>query len=179
MNVKWCSFVSCLTFLCGSLNSRKFLLPSPSFCLFQHTKKGPNYFSSWIQIPVPLHIAPDYKWVGWQNPLMPYVWEFLKFHTFKGFMDKTDRNWPEDFCHPPGAVCSGLLSHEISLKKWKRQKKKKFKGHIKDQIQKKTDFLYFFPLIWSNGLENSVNVFGLTFKAIKTKKTIQRPNICK
>ena len=37
---------------------------------------------------------------------MPYVWEFLKLHTFKGFMVKTDRNSAEDFCHPPEAVCS-------------------------------------------------------------------------
>ena len=34
---------------------------------------------------------------------MPYVREFLKLHTFKGFIDKADRNSVEDFCHPPGA----------------------------------------------------------------------------
>jgi hypothetical protein len=53
---------------------------------------------------------------------------------------------------------------------------KKIEGHIKDQIEK-NDFLYFFcPNII---LENSANVFGLTLKAIKTKKTTKRPNICK
>ena len=66
---------------------------------------------------------------------------------------------------------SRLLRHKISQKKWKRPKKN-FEGHIKDQI----DF-FFFALIWSNGLENSANVFGLTFKAIKTKKATKRPNI--
>ena len=35
-------------------------------------------------------------------------WEFLKLHTFRGFMDKTDRNSAKEFCHPPGAVCNVL-----------------------------------------------------------------------
>ena len=38
---------------------------------------------------------------------MPYVREFLKLQTFKGFIDKADRNSVEDFCHPSGAVCKG------------------------------------------------------------------------
>ena len=52
-----------------------------------------------------MHNAPLYKQVGWQNPLMPYDWEFLKSHIFKGFIDITDTNSAEDFCHPPGTVC--------------------------------------------------------------------------
>ena len=51
-----------------------------------------------------------------------------------------------------------------------KKAKKIFEGHIKDQIAKKWFFMYFFAIIWSNGLENSANVFGLTFKAINTKK---------
>ena len=73
---------------------------------------------------------------------------------------------------------SRLPRHKISQKKWKRPKKF-FEGHIKGQIQKKWFFNNFFALIGSNGLENSANVVGLTFKAIKTKKATQRPNIRK
>ena len=64
---------------------------------------------------------------------------------------------------------SRLPRHKISQKKWKRPKKF-FEGRTKDQIEKKRIFITFFALIWSHGLENSANVFGLTFKAIKTKK---------
>ena len=60
-----------------------------------------------------------------------------------------------------------------------KKAKKIFEGHIKDQIAKKLFFMYFFAIIWSNGLENSANVLGLTFKAIKTKKATKRPNIPK
>ena len=73
---------------------------------------------------------------------------------------------------------SGLLRHEISQKKWERPKKN-FEGHFKDQIAKKKIFKYSFAIIWSDGLENSANVFSLTFKAIKTKKATKRPNIPK
>ena len=73
---------------------------------------------------------------------------------------------------------SGLLRHEISQKKWKRPKKF-FEGHNKRPDWKKMFFYNFFALVWSNGLENSGNAFGLTFKAIKTKKATQRPNIRK
>ena len=52
---------------------------------------------------------------------MPYVWEFLKLHTFKGFMVKTDRNSAEDFCHPPGAVCSPK-NHIMAGPRGKRDK---------------------------------------------------------
>ena len=46
---------------------------------------------------------------------MPYVREFLILHTFKGFMDKTDRNSAEDFCHPPGAVWTAVLPMMVAL----------------------------------------------------------------
>ena len=51
-----------------------------------------------------------------------------------------------------------------------KKAKQFFEGHIKDQIAKKQFLMNFFAIIWSNGLENSANVIGLTFKAIKTKK---------
>ena len=72
---------------------------------------------------------------------------------------------------------SRLLRHKISQKKWKRPKKF-FEGHIKDQIEKNI-FYNFFALTWSNGLENSSDVFGLTLKTIKTKKATKRPNVRK
>ena len=60
-----------------------------------------------------------------------------------------------------------------------KKAKKIFEGHTKDQIEKKKIFITFLAIIWSNGLENSANVFGLTFKAIETKKATKRPNIRK
>ena len=60
-----------------------------------------------------------------------------------------------------------------------KKAKKIFEGHTKDQIEKKWFFITFLALIWSNGLENSANVFGLTFKAIETKKATKRPIIRK
>ena len=71
---------------------------------------------------------------------------------------------------------SGLLRYETSQKKWKRPRKFFWRPHQRPD-RKKYFFYIFFALIWSNGLENSANVFGLTFKTIKTKKATQRPNI--
>ena len=60
----------------------------------------------------------------------------------------------------------------------KKAKKNFWRPQQKTRL-KKMIFYDFFALIWSNGLENSGNAFGLTFKAIKTKKATQRPNIRK
>ena len=60
------------------------------------------------------------------------------------------------------------------------KKAKKFFLKATSKTRSKNMILYnIFALIWSNGLENPTNVFGLTLKAAKTKKTTQRPNIRK
>ena len=73
---------------------------------------------------------------------------------------------------------TGLLRHKISQKKWKKSKRFFWRPPQRPD-RKKWFFKYFFALIWLNGLENSANAFGLTIKAIKTKKTTKRPNIRK
>ena len=78
------------------------------------------------------------------------------------------------------------LRYRITASQWafyiseKMKKAQKiFLKAISKTRQKKWLFYIFFALIWSNGLENSANVFGLTFKTIKTKKAAQRLNIRK
>ena len=114
----------------------------------------------------------------------------------------SEKVWPWDKCHqdnplwlemgnlnhlPFGMILnlyigllhpSGLLRHKISQKKLKKAKNFFWRPHQRPD-RKKWFSITFLALIWSNGLENSAIVFGLTFKAIKTKKATKRPNIRK
>ena len=60
-----------------------------------------------------------------------------------------------------------------------KKAKKNFLKATSKTRSKNIIFYNIFALIWSNGLENPANVFGLTLKAVKTKKTTQRLNIRK
>jgi hypothetical protein len=61
------------------------------------------------------------------------------------------------------------------LRKNEKDQRKFFEGHDKDQIEKN----YFFIFLPYNNQMASANVFGLTFKTKKTRKTAQSLNICK